>query len=179
MEIILEIAQSVTGGLIANLITKKPKNINKKEVESMVENEVQNVWLKYFDEKHQNDFELLKRQVMDEVDILISRNSDIKISKDNIKLKKSLFPVKKDNNIELELLNWGNQLDKIVTQRREELGLPTQPEEGNSLEIIPREKKVSKETQVNWINVVKKEDTYWAQEIEAMEKRIRNRRLER
>lgn len=163
---IFDVAKAILAEVIAKLVTGKTKAALKAEISIEVAHQLLKI-----QENHQEDINLLKYQVMGEIETLSSRDPNLLVSPEAIKLKKPfrkpLSTNPRDKRINNELRIHLTQLDKIVAQGREELGLPTKAE--NSLEIT--------QSPIKWKVVSKKEDEMnwdWAQEIAAMEEEIRH-----
>jgi hypothetical protein len=82
------------------------------------------------------DLHEFQRDVMKEINILAVLVPTLQVSQNEIQLKdlnKNLFSTNGDSGkdqTQQELLLRINELDKVITRRREELGLHTRPDDG-------------------------------------------------
>jgi len=173
MTFALEIASGVLIGVITDLITGKSKSVRKSEIEKEVSEQL----LKKTQEQRQEDLLIIKRKIMEEIEILARHNPDLAVSPDGIRLR---TPVKRpifhrDDAVKKQLMSRLETLGEIVVQRRKELGLPLCPEDTTPQTDVSE----PEETTVVWKQVEpQKPPSRWEQELIDMENRIRSRRSE-
>lgn len=186
LSIIVAVASAVVAGVITDLISGKSKTARRDEIERQVALELQKRADEYdFDKtKHTLDeLAKLKQQILDEVDILSARHSDLRVSSDTIELRHSpktpLFG--REAAVNKELTSRLSELDTIVKQRRLALGLPTtEPtrDKDSTATSSPNELEVHEPETVQGTqeNENNPRSTLWAHELEEMERRIAERR---
>lgn len=170
---ILGIAGGVLANAVSRLITGKPKSVTRAEIEG----EVADRLIRSRTDQHQADLLTIKQKVMDEIEILAGRSSDLVISPEDIQLRKQfrrpLFHA--DEALKKELSDRLAALSEIVDSRRLELGLPLYPT--SSVEVAPETKGESEGTTISWSKAPTDESpSRWRSQIADMEERIRNRR---
>lgn len=125
--LMLGLVQSVLGEVIGELINGKIKAVRKAQIEEKLTRE-----LYAQSSERGEDMKQLVTWGMKEIEVLSSRNPDLKVTNDQIKLASPFIKIDlpfedKDKKLNKELNVRLQRLNNIIVQRREELGLLTLP----------------------------------------------------
>ncbi len=173
---ILTVAGSVLSDVIKGLVTGQKKTTQMVEIEREVARQLQERT-----RIQQEQYAQVTRDVINEINILLTRDPNLVISDGIVELKnpvkKSLWPNKRSGYIEQEVKTQLDQLDKIVAQRRAELQLALPPDQETSSKDIADQESKKINTRIEWRRVNKKEEKdLAAKELLEMQDKIRRRR---
>jgi len=168
LTLILGLANTVLGNILSDFITGKSRTARRSEIEREVALILNQKYRERLDVRH------VVQEVMREVDILSRRDPDLIVSGDKIELKQPLrrpiAPVDRET-VQHELNDRLERLDRIIAERRAELGLKVSSDttltDRPSIPDIPD----------GWEFVgAPKEDTKWARALKNTDNNIRKRR---
>jgi len=137
---IFDIATSVLYDITKDLVTGTIKEVVKEQLEKIVTSKI----TKFFDpskpKPEEQELEKIRSKILEEIDTLAKEDPDFKISSNTIGLKnprkKPILPLK-DRDVDKELKAREERLEKIIAQRRKELGLPPKSNEENYKNNLP------------------------------------------
>lgn len=122
---VFKVAESVLSDVLADLIKNKKKSASKVEIQEQVIKEL----LKQYD-KQDDEFIIILRQIMREIDLISTRLPPLKVTEANLELSHrggiiSIFERKQSDqdNLTQQL----KELHDAVQHRRQEVGMPTRP----------------------------------------------------
>lgn len=190
---ILGIAESVLTDIVVELITGKIQAIGKPQIKE----EISNCLAKKIEEKagekkqehpkfkpkwEVEELILFQQKVMDEIEILSSRYSNLVVSSERIYLKDRLsksFFESKENFLKKELSVCLGELNKVIAQRRKEIELVSKNTSNKLSPANFNESEAQEKASIMWksSDFSSQKTSKWEKGILEMEDRIRQRRL--
>lgn len=173
---VLGIASTILSNVISDLITGKSKTARKVEIEKQVA-----VTLLHQSKQENQDLRIILHDVMREIEILSKRDPDLRVREDRIELrtpiKKSILPFSRERLIQNELTSRLDTLGHIIAQRREELGLPINPEQAEEGNVTLKDPNAENLIPPGWAQAGRQQvESKWARAIKETEDRIQQRR---
>ncbi len=145
---ILNIASSVLSQLITSLLTGKRKEVQKTELEEIVTRKVIEEFKQLKQKPQEQERHEIISKILDEINFLATKDHDLRFLPSKIELEKPVItPILpfRDRDVEKEVEVRLERLDKIIAQRRKELGLPPESKEQNLKHNLPAWERVERE----------------------------------